>query len=225
MLRCIVVGGFLCACSFDPSGFASSGDGDADPNAPDSDPSAPDAEPLAIDAEPPAIDAEPVPPDAMSPPPDAAPVLRTIVFRDGLGGYTGTRDTSLRESEAFELHGSDGTIRWDMVSGASPEGQDYGLLRFENITGIGSDAIPTGATIVSATLSIIGSLKYFDLVYMMARGAPEGYRELMATYIYRLGFEDNLQLYGRGSAVAVVLFVLAMVVAAIVTRAGRKEAA
>ncbi len=161
MLRCIVVGGFLCACSFDPSGFTSPGDGDAgvsptfdgapiadaDPNAPDSDPSAPDAEP-------PAIDAAPLPPDAMPPPPDAAPVLRTIVFRNGLGGYSGTRDTTLRESESFDLHGDDVTIRWDMVSGASPEGRDYGLLRFENITGIGGDGIPTGATIVSATLSL-----------------------------------------------------------------------
>ena len=75
---------------------------------------------------------------------------------------------------------------------------------------------------VSATLSIIGSLKYFDLVYMMASGAPEGYRDLMATYIFRLGFEDNLQLYGYGSAVAVVLFLIALAVAVIITRRGRK---
>jgi raffinose/stachyose/melibiose transport system permease protein len=71
---------------------------------------------------------------------------------------------------------------------------------------------------VSAALSIIGSLKYFDLVYMMAAGAPEDYRELMATYIYRLAFEDNQQLYGYGSAVAVVLFVIAFAAGALVMR-------
>ena len=65
---------------------------------------------------------------------------------------------------------------------------------------------------VSATLSVIGSLKYFDLVYLMAGGVPEESRELMATYIYRLAFEENQGRYGYGSAAAVALFVIALVV-------------
>ena len=71
---------------------------------------------------------------------------------------------------------------------------------------------------VSATLSVIGSLKYFDLVYMMAGGVPEESRELMATYVYRLAFAGNQGRYGYGSAAAVVLFVIALVVATAITR-------
>ena len=75
---------------------------------------------------------------------------------------------------------------------------------------------------VSATLSIIGSLKYFDLVYMMAAGAPEKSRELMATYVYRLGFEGGQGRFGYGSAAAVALFLVALAVSGTVTFMGRR---
>jgi raffinose/stachyose/melibiose transport system permease protein len=66
---------------------------------------------------------------------------------------------------------------------------------------------------VSATLSVIGSLKYFDLVYLMlARGVPEESRELMATYVYRLAFEGFNGRFGYSSAVAVSLLVVALAV-------------
>ncbi len=65
---------------------------------------------------------------------------------------------------------------------------------------------------VSATLSIIGSLKYFDLVYLMGGGLPETSREVLATYIYRLAFEESQGRFGYGSAVAVFLFLLALLV-------------
>jgi raffinose/stachyose/melibiose transport system permease protein len=60
-------------------------------------------------------------------------------------------------------------------------------------------------TIVSGmTLSIIGSLKYFDLIYVMTGGNMG--TELMATYMYRYAFvRDNL---GYGSAVASGMFIL-----------------
>lgn len=75
---------------------------------------------------------------------------------------------------------------------------------------------------VSATLAVIGSLKYFDLVYMMAAGAPERSRELLATYIYRLAFAGGQGRYGYGSAVAVILFTVAIVIAATLTIAGSR---
>lgn len=76
---------------------------------------------------------------------------------------------------------------------------------------------------VSATLSIIGSLKYFDLVYMMAAGAPEHSRELLATYVYRLAFENNLGRYGYGSAVAVALFIIAFTAATAAIKTTRRQ--
>ena len=44
---------------------------------------------------------------------------------------------------------------------------------------------------VSATLSIIGSLKYFDLVYLMGSGLPETAAGSAGTYVYRLAFDEN----------------------------------
>ena len=66
--------------------------------------------------------------------------------------------------------------------------------------------------IVSATLSIVGSLKYFDLVYMMSGGLPAESREVMATYIYRLAFDQGQGRFGYGSAAAVMLFLTALLV-------------
>ena len=77
---------------------------------------------------------------------------------------------------------------------------------------------------VAATLSVIGSLKYFDLVYMMAGGAPEKHRELMATYIYRLAFSSGQGRYGYGSAAAVYLFIIALATVLVVLRIQKKRA-
>lgn len=65
---------------------------------------------------------------------------------------------------------------------------------------------------VSATLSIVGSLKYFDLVYMMSSGLPAESREVLATYIYRLAFDQGQGRFGYGSSAAVMLFLLALLV-------------
>jgi raffinose/stachyose/melibiose transport system permease protein len=61
--------------------------------------------------------------------------------------------------------------------------------------------------IVSAiTLSMIGSLKYFDLIYVMTGGGPGTSTELMATYMYKNAFVTfNM---GYGSTVATAMFIL-----------------
>lgn len=66
--------------------------------------------------------------------------------------------------------------------------------------------------ILSGTLSIIGSLKYFDLIYLMGGALAEHDREVVATYIYRLAFEQGQGRFGQGSATAVVLFIIALAV-------------
>jgi raffinose/stachyose/melibiose transport system permease protein len=76
---------------------------------------------------------------------------------------------------------------------------------------------------VAAVLCITGSLKYFDLVYMMAGGAPETSRELLATYVYRLAFDSGQGRFGYGSAVATALFLIALAAAILILRARRAE--
>ncbi|HIE52547.1 MAG TPA: sugar ABC transporter permease [Armatimonadetes bacterium] len=66
---------------------------------------------------------------------------------------------------------------------------------------------------ISATLSLVGSLKYFDIIYVMTRGdGPYPHAtELVATYMYKLAFDQ--QRMGYGSAVAVALFGISLAVA------------
>lgn len=75
---------------------------------------------------------------------------------------------------------------------------------------------------LSCLLSVIGSLKYFDLVYMLAAGAPETSRELLATYVYRLAFAGGQGRYGYASAVAVLLFLLALAASSLLLARYRK---
>ena len=78
-------------------------------------------------------------------------------------------------------------------------------------------------TIVSGmTLSIIGSLKYFDLIFVMTGGGPGTATELMATYMYKTSFvRFNM---GYGSAVASGMFILITLVAFItITLLNRKK--
>jgi raffinose/stachyose/melibiose transport system permease protein len=60
-------------------------------------------------------------------------------------------------------------------------------------------------------LSIIGALQLFDLVWVTTGGGPVDASNTMATYLVDRGFE-RFQL-GYGSAVAVLLFLVALVVA------------
>ncbi len=55
-------------------------------------------------------------------------------------------------------------------------------------------------------LSLIGSLKYFDLIYAMTGGGPGTATELMATYMYKLSFSHFKM--GYGSTTAAGMFIL-----------------
>lgn len=58
----------------------------------------------------------------------------------------------------------------------------------------------------ACTLSLIGSLKYFDLVYIMTEGGPNYSSDLMATYMYRITFKSRQM--GYGSTIAVGMFII-----------------
>ncbi|MBK5261589.1 MAG: sugar ABC transporter permease [Peptostreptococcaceae bacterium] len=69
------------------------------------------------------------------------------------------------------------------------------------------------ALYTGAIMSMVGSLKYFDLVFVMTGGGPGTASELMATYMYRESFKTfNM---GYGSTVAAGMFILISLIAII----------
>lgn len=74
-----------------------------------------------------------------------------------------------------------------------------------------------GPTIrIWAFLSMIGSLQLFDMVWILTGGGPVNATTTMATYMVQFGFQRS-QL-GFGSAVAVILFVISLVIALLYQR-------
>lgn len=74
-----------------------------------------------------------------------------------------------------------------------------------------------GPTIrIWALLSIIGSLQLFDMVWILTGGGPLGSTHTMATYMVEYG--NSRSQVGYGSAVAVVLFMVSLVIVLIYQR-------
>jgi raffinose/stachyose/melibiose transport system permease protein len=64
-----------------------------------------------------------------------------------------------------------------------------------------------GSTIrLSIFLSALGSLQYFDLIWIMSNGGPVHASETMATYVYKSGFQ-SFEL-GYGSAIGVIMMLI-----------------
>lgn len=69
-----------------------------------------------------------------------------------------------------------------------------------------------GSTIrLTILLSALGSLQYFDLIWIMTNGGPVHATETMATYLMKSGFESFEM--GYGSAVGVIMFLTCLVFA------------
>lgn len=71
-------------------------------------------------------------------------------------------------------------------------------------------------------LSMVGSLKYFDLIYVMTGGGPGNASELMATYMYKNAFLS--QRMGYGSTIASGMFIIITIISLITIKTlNRKE--
>lgn len=66
------------------------------------------------------------------------------------------------------------------------------------------------ATIVVVSLALINALKSFDIVYVMTKGGPYNKTETLALLSYEEAFK--IYQFGYGSAIAVVLFLLTVIV-------------
>ncbi|MFZ4451493.1 carbohydrate ABC transporter permease [Salibacterium aidingense] len=94
-----------------------------------------------------------------------------------------------------------------------------GWKRFSNIT----FPLLKPIIVTSAILSIIGALKYFDLIYIMTGGGPNNATDLMATYMYDQTF-TNFNM-GYGSTVSSMMFIIAFIVTVIIITLDNKRKA
>ena len=75
--------------------------------------------------------------------------------------------------------------------------------------------------ITSSTLMLVGSLTYFDLVFVMTQGGPGNATRILALDMYIRGFRANQM--GAASVIAVILVVLGLGLALGVQRLGGKD--
>ncbi|GIO13755.1 ABC transporter permease [Cohnella xylanilytica] len=70
---------------------------------------------------------------------------------------------------------------------------------------------------VTIVLAFVGSLKYFDLIYVMTDGGPNNSSEVIASYMYHKAFKAFD--FGYGSAVGFFLLVVCLVATWLIRRA------
>jgi raffinose/stachyose/melibiose transport system permease protein len=153
-----------------------------------------------------------------------------------LSELLGGKKVDILGNQATALYGVIGVICWQFI----PFYMVYYIAGYSSISrDVYEAAVIDGAThpqyiwnialpllvptIKSAIImSLIGSLKYFDLVYVMTGGGPGTSTELMATYMYKNSFVTfNM---GYGSCVAAGMFLIITVFASVVVKLmNRKE--
>lgn len=65
---------------------------------------------------------------------------------------------------------------------------------------------------ISVVMIITGSIKVFDIIYIMTEGGPNGMTQVPAVMLYNEAFKYSH--YGTGSAISVVIFVLCILLSA-----------
>ncbi|MCU1441277.1 MAG: sugar transporter permease [Rhodoglobus sp.] len=78
-----------------------------------------------------------------------------------------------------------------------------------------------GTTVALAMLTAIGSLKTFDIPYLVTIGGPNFSTEFLGTYIYRISIPQAH--VGYGSALSVLLLILALTMAILLQSGGREK--
>ncbi len=81
--------------------------------------------------------------------------------------------------------------------------------------------IMKGTVKSAAILSLVGSLKYFDLIYVMTQGGPSNATELMATYMYKNAFQ--MMRMGYGSTIASGMFLIVTIISLFMLNIMNKE--
>ncbi len=72
--------------------------------------------------------------------------------------------------------------------------------------------------IASSTLMIVGSLTFFDLIFVLTEGGPGDATRVLALDMYKTGFQANLM--GQASAIALILVLVGVALALALRRIG-----
>jgi raffinose/stachyose/melibiose transport system permease protein len=72
--------------------------------------------------------------------------------------------------------------------------------------------------ITSSTLMVVGSLTFFDLIWVLTAGGPADATRVLAVQMYIKGFQGNLM--GPASAIAVILVLVGLALALLLRRLG-----
>jgi raffinose/stachyose/melibiose transport system permease protein len=75
--------------------------------------------------------------------------------------------------------------------------------------------------ITSSTLMVVGSLVFFDLIFVLTEGGPGDATRVLALDMYKRGFQANLM--GQASAIAVILVLVGLVLALLLRRIGGRS--
>jgi raffinose/stachyose/melibiose transport system permease protein len=72
--------------------------------------------------------------------------------------------------------------------------------------------------ITSSTLMVVGSLTFFDLIFVLTEGGPSDATRSLALDMYKVGFQANLM--GPACAIACILVIIGLVLALLLRRLG-----
>ncbi|GAB3460737.1 carbohydrate ABC transporter permease [Actinophytocola sediminis] len=76
--------------------------------------------------------------------------------------------------------------------------------------------------ITSSTLMVVGSLTFFDLIFVLTEGGPGDATRVLALDMYKRGFQASLM--GPASAIAVILVLVGLAIALLLRRLGGRDA-
>jgi raffinose/stachyose/melibiose transport system permease protein len=75
--------------------------------------------------------------------------------------------------------------------------------------------------ITSSTLMVVGSLTFFDLIFVLTEGGPGDATRVLALDMYKRGFQANLM--GPASGIAVILVLVGLALALLLRRLGGRD--
>jgi multiple sugar transport system permease protein len=74
------------------------------------------------------------------------------------------------------------------------------------------------ATFIAVVVTIIGSLRSFDMISIMTQGGPYGSSRVLAYYMYEVALSEYGYRMGYGTAIATVLFFIMLIYIGFVLR-------